>query len=269
MLRLLTLLIVLLPILAFFMFAQAAPDSSAAINDATQQQETMRNQTSDVLDQADALSKSPEFLNQLNKESSRLIEDANTLPKTSLPDLPELDAEQLKRARSEIGKLFDQAEQPDVLTELSSHSGPRFYVFVSFSMPDLTLQRLMQQANSVGAPLVFRGLVDNDMNKTRLKIAKLLEADDNGNANTDGGLNIDPTLYERFGVTVVPSFVLIDTPVQPCTQAGCPTPDFARLAGDVTVEYALESMAREVPAMRDQAQALLVAMKKTMKRILP
>jgi conjugal transfer pilus assembly protein TrbC len=115
----------------------------------------------------------------------------------------------------------------------------------------------------------LRGLVDNDMNKTRLKIGKLMAADNNGNTSTDGGLSIDPTLYERFGVTVVPSFVLTDAPLQPCTQAGCPTPDFARLAGDVTVEYALESMAREVPALRDHAQALLVAMKKTMKRSLP
>ncbi|MFQ5469735.1 MAG: type-F conjugative transfer system pilin assembly protein TrbC [Gammaproteobacteria bacterium] len=249
------------PLLAFVQFAHAAPDSAAAINDADQMRETMHNRTSDVLKQADELSRSPKFLNEIDKESSRLIERSDALPKTSLPDLPEPDAEQLKRARAEIGKLLDQAEQHDALTDTSNNSGSRFYVFVSFSIPDITLRRLMNQARRIGAPLVLRGMVENDMNKTRIKVGQLLDADKKGNTTIDGGLSIDPTLFERFGVSVVPSFVLTDAPVQACTQVGCPTPDFVRLAGDVTLEYVLESIAREVPAMRDDAQLLLATMK--------
>ena len=99
------------------------------------------------------------------------------------------------------------------------------------------------------------------MNKTRIKVGKLLDADKKGNTSIDGGLSIDPTLYDRFGISVVPAFVLTDAPVQACTQAGCPTPDFVRLAGDVTLEYALESIAREAPSMRDDAQGLLATMR--------
>ncbi|ALP53709.1 hypothetical protein Tel_11490 [Candidatus Tenderia electrophaga] len=250
-----------LPLLAFVQFAHAAPDSTAAMNDADRMRETMHNRTSDVLKQADALSTSPEFINELEKESSRIIERSDALPKTAFPVLPEPDPAQLSRARAEIGKLLDQAEQHDVPIDTNNDSGPQFYVFVSFSMPDITLRRLMNQARHIGAPLVLRGLVENDMNKTRIKVGKLLDADKKGNTSIDGGLSIDPTLYERFGVSVVPAFVLTDAPVQACRQDGCPTPDFVRLAGDVTLEYALESIAREVPAMRDDAQGLLANMK--------
>lgn len=251
----------LVTLLAFVQFAHASPDGTAAISDADRMRETMHNQTSDVLKQAEALSTSPEFLNELNKESSRLVERSDALPKTALPELPEPDSEQLKRARAEIGKLLDRAEQHDVLADTSGDNGSRFYVFVSFSMPDVTLRRLMQQAKRIGAPLVLRGMVGNDMNKTRIKIGKLLDADKDGNTRIEGGLSIDPTLYERFGISVVPSFVLTDSPVQTCTQAGCPTPDFVRLAGDVTLEYVLESIARESPAMRDDARVLLATMR--------
>ncbi len=257
----LRLLILLLTLLAFLQFVHAAPDSAAALNDADRMGETMQNRTSDVLKQADELSRSPEFLNDLNKESSRLIEQSDTLPKISLPDLPEPDSEQLSRARAEIGKLLDLAGQHDGLTGTSNDSGPQFYVFVSFSMPDITLRRLINQARRIGAPLILRGMVENDMNKTRIKVGKLLDADKKGNTSIDGGLSIDPTLFERFGISVAPSFVLTDEPVQACTQAGCPTPDFVRLAGDVTLEYVLESIAREVPAMRNDAQLLLTTMR--------
>jgi len=256
----LRLLVVFLLFLTFAQFAQPAPDSAAAIDNADRMREKMQDQTSDVLKQADDLSTSPDFINELTKESSKLINRSDAMPKTALPDLPEPDAEQLKRARTEIGKLLDQAEQHDVLADPNS-SGSRFYVFVSFSMPDVTLRRLMQQAKRIGAPLVLRGMVENDMNKTRIKVGKLLDADKNGNTNIEGGLSIDPTLYERFGISVVPSFVLADAPVQACNQTGCPTPDFVRLAGDVTLEYVLESIAREAPAMRDDAQALLAEMR--------
>ena len=262
----LRLLILLLTLLAFLQFVHAAPDSAAALNDADRMGETMQNRTSEVLKQADELSRSPEFLNELNQESSRLIERSNTLPntlpRTSFPKLPEPDSEQLTRARAEIGKLLDLAGQHDALTDTSTASGPQFYVFVSFSMPDITLRRLLSQAQRVGAPLVLRGMVENDMNKTRIKVGKLLGADKKGNTTIEGGLSIDPTLYERFSVSVVPSFVLTDAPVQACTQAGCPTPEFVRLAGDVTVEYALEAIAREVPAMREDAQLLLETMRR-------
>jgi len=257
----LRLLVAFLHFLTFAQFAHAAPDSAAAIDDADRMREKMQNQTSDVLKQADTLSTSPDFINELNKESSRFINQLDALPKTALPNLPEPDAEQLNRARTEIGKLLDQAEQHGVLADPSTRSGSRFYVFVSFSMPDVTLRRLMQQAKRIGAPLVLRGMVENDMNKTRIKVGQLLDADKNGNTNIEGGLSIDPTLYERFGISVVPSFVLADAPVQACNQTGCPTPDFVRLAGDVTLQYVLESIAREAPAMRNDAWALLATMR--------
>lgn len=58
-------------------------------------------------------------------------------------------------------------------------------------------------------------------------------------------LAIDPTLFERFGVDKVPTFVLPLDTIAPCTPGGCPVPTHLKVAGDVSLAYALGVMARE------------------------
>jgi len=134
-------------------------------------------------------------------------------------------------------------------------------VFVSTSMPDITLKRLLVQASRIKGSLILPGLVEGDMGKTKQKIMQLLEADAMGNTQIDGGLSIDPTLFERFDITQVPSFIVTNTPAERCSKNGCPSTDYARLSGDTTIEYALETIAREAPAMRDSAQTILERLK--------
>lgn len=58
-------------------------------------------------------------------------------------------------------------------------------------------------------------------------------------------LAIDPTLFERFGVDKVPAFVLPLDALAPCTPDGCAVPAHLKVAGDVSLAYALSFMARE------------------------
>lgn len=239
----------------------AAPDVEEAMNRAQQQTDEMRGHTDDVFNQAKDLSTSQEFLEGISKEANRALQQAGTVPKQSLPNFSTLTDQQLQQARDDINRLLDQAQghPPETANPMEQKSGPQLYVFVSFSMPDITLKRLLIQAARIDASLILRGLVDDNMGKTKDKITQLMEADEFGHTKINGGFAIDPTLFQRFDITQVPAFVLTSVPVARCDKAGCPSTDYVRLYGDATIEYVLETMAREAPAsMQDSAQTLLV-----------
>lgn len=234
----------------------AETDVGQAMDHALENSSQMRERTQSVIEQADTLANSPEFIDSINREAAKALQSADNLPVSTLPDLPEPSADLLQRARQDITKLLDQAQgkQPD---PMGQKSGPQLYVFVSFSMPEITLKRLLTQASRIEASLILRGLIDDDMGKTKTRIAQLLEADENGLTRIQGGFAIDPTLFERFDIQQVPTFILTDTPAPRCTDAGCDDVNYARLSGDTTLEYALQTMQREAPAMKTSASELL------------
>ena len=234
----------------------AETDVGLAMDRALENSGQMRERTQSVINQADALANSSEFIDSINREATKALRDADRLPVNALPDLPEPSAELLQRARQDITKLLDQA-QGLPLDPMRQKSGPQLYVFVSFSMPEITLKRLLTQASRIEASLILRGLIDDDMGKTKTRIAQLLEADENGLTRIKGGFAIDPTLFERFDIQQVPTFVLTDSPAPRCTDAGCDDVSYARLSGDTTLEYALQTMQREAPAMKASASELL------------
>ena len=234
----------------------AETDVGLAMDRALENSGQMRERTQSVINQADALANSSEFIDSINREATKALQGADGVPISALPDLPEPSAELLQRARQDITKLLDQA-QGLPLDPMRQKSGPQLYVFVSFSMPEITLKRLLTQASRIEASLILRGLIDDDMGKTKTRIAQLLEADENGLTRIKGGFAIDPTLFERFDIQQVPTFVLTDTPAPRCTDAGCDDVSYARLSGDTTLEYALQTMQREAPAMKASASKLL------------
>ena len=234
----------------------AETDVGQAMDRALENSGEMREQTQSVIEQAEALANSPEFIDSINHEATKALQGADNLPISALPDLPEPSADLLQRARQDVTKLLDQA-QGKPLDPMGQKSGPQLYVFVSFSMPEVTLKRLLTQASRIDASLILRGLIDDDMGKTKTRIAQLLEADENGLTRIKGGFAIDPTLFERFDIQQAPTFVLTDSPAPRCTDAGCDDVSYARLSGDTTLEYALQTMQREAPAMKASATELL------------
>lgn len=131
--------------------------------------------------------------------------------------------------------------------------GPQLLVFVSLSMPEGALRKLIEQAERTGAVLVLRGLKDGSMVKTAVAVRQLL-------GERKAALQIDPQGFDRFGVNQVPTFVLLrdGTQAQRCADASCvPASSYATLAGDVTIEYALEWIETHSSSAQREAKVLL------------
>ncbi len=96
-------------------------------------------------------------------------------------------------------------------------------VFVSFSMPDIALKQLSDDASKYGATLVLRGIHQDSFLKTKDKILEI---------SSDGlHLNIDPNLFELYKIEKVPTFVLVEK-----------DREISRLSGNVTLSFAQEKL---------------------------
>jgi type-F conjugative transfer system pilin assembly protein TrbC len=90
--------------------------------------------------------------------------------------------------------LFENLKQKN---SDSSHLNTQLLIFVSESVPANSIKELWSQAQKVGGKLVIRGLVGGSFKATQQYIQDLgIVAD------------IDPTKFEEFEVTQVPTFVL-------------------------------------------------------------
>jgi len=108
-------------------------------------------------------------------------------------------------------------------------------IFVSSSIPKSSLKDLMIQAKKSGAVLVFRGVIGGLKNT-----AKFL-----GDISKDNvQAIIDPRLFDLFNVQVVPTIVVLKEANQDCGISGsCKiTPIHDRISGNVTLDYALETI---------------------------
>ncbi|HNQ03801.1 MAG TPA: type-F conjugative transfer system pilin assembly protein TrbC [Thiobacillaceae bacterium] len=120
-------------------------------------------------------------------------------------------------------------------------------VFVSLSMPRGSLELLVAEAERTGATLVLRGMVDRSISKTMLAVQKLI-------GPRQVAWAIDPDAFARFRVESVPVFVMTrqGARIEGCGDEACFTQDdYVRLAGDVSIPYALDAIERLAPLFRD------------------
>ena len=94
-------------------------------------------------------------------------------------------------------------------------------IFVSATMPIESLKRLAYQAVQQGAILVIRGMVNGSMMET----AQLVD-------QIDHPLEIDPKLFQRFGVEQVPVFVISHQE------------SWHKVSGNVELNFALETVTK-------------------------
>lgn len=182
--------------------------------------------------------------------------DPGHVPAPPAPNLSALPRPVASPARqgvdlSAIARGFDAP--PPAPGETSLNGAPALLVFISFSMPDATLSRLVDQASRSGATLMVRGLVGNSIQQTALRARGLIGA-------RRVGLQLDPQAFERFGVSVVPTFVLLKAgaAAAPCASGTCyPATRFASVSGDVSIDYALDHIRRAAPGFANEAGALL------------
>lgn len=135
----------------------------------------------------------------------------------------------------------------------STQNGPGLVIFISLTMPRPTLERLLDQATQAGASVVLRGFADGSLRQTMAQLQTLI-------AERTIAVQIDPPAFDRFGITRVPSFVLVRNGArpQPCAAGTCAPPgDYLRIAGDVSLEYALDHMQRAAPTFQAEAALFL------------
>lgn len=134
----------------------------------------------------------------------------------------------------DIDKLADQYKK---LGQRQPAPGKRtndLLVFVSFSIPKGSMERILDQAELSGATLMFRGLRGDSMAKMTEEIKQLI-------GNRKVGVVIHPPAFQQFTITKVPTVVLARAEAGNVLDNGCAQANtFVKVAGDVTIDYALE-----------------------------
>ena len=194
-------------------------------------------------------------------KKNRMPTDAE-LARVPVPAAPRLDAlpQPLTQRQIDLGAIakgYEAMGQP-AAGAAAINEAPALLVFVSFSMPDATLARLVDQAARARATLVLRGLVDGSLQNTVLRAQALI-------GQRKVGFQIDPQAFDRFSITATPTFVLLKAGAvaAPCAAGTCfPASSFVAAAGDVSIDYALEYFRRAAPSFSRDAGVVLATLKK-------
>jgi conjugal transfer pilus assembly protein TrbC len=139
-----------------------------------------------------------------------------------------------------ISKGFDVQNGAQAAAMNPGNAGPRVLIFMSFAMPEATLRRLVDQAARAGATLVLRGLVNGSIRDTVTRMQALI-------GSRRVAVQIDPEAFDRYGITRTPTFVrtMDDHVAAACASRACGSSHaFAKVAGDVTLEYAMRYLDR-------------------------
>jgi len=131
---------------------------------------------------------------------------------------------------------------------------PRFIAFASLSMPPAALRDMITRVNAAGGVVALRGFPAGSA-KVLTEALRKVALDQ----EQMGSVGIDPRLFRAFNVTAVPTYVVASTDFDLCDGFDCqtPVPPHDRLSGNVTADFALETIARGGgPAARMASQYL-------------
>jgi len=169
-------------------------------------------------------------------------------PRVNLPSTAaRTDIEALARAGARLGS---PSAQPTAASPLR--------IFITLEMPRASLQLLTDQAARSGAVLVLRGLKANSMRETLAAVSSLI-------GERQVAWVIEPEAFARHRIERAPTFVLsLDERADTATSCGtdCRTPPaFVSVSGDVSLDHALDTLARQRPEVRPLVAPLLARLK--------
>lgn len=178
--------------------------------------------------------------------------DANRIDSQAIPQPPRVEPQ---RSAIDIEALARGKVQLPNAGSTSGAAPTPLRIFITLDMPRASLQLLTDQAARAGAVLVLRGLKSQSMRQTVAVVQELI-------GKRRVAWVIDPEAFTRFAVRQAPTFVLTLTDAANDAQrgcnAGCATPaGFVSVAGDVSLDYALETIQRRMPQAAPRAEPLL------------
>ncbi|WP_066112161.1 type-F conjugative transfer system pilin assembly protein TrbC [Blastomonas sp. CCH2-E1] len=186
-----------------------------------------------ILDQADATADQAMAHGQ---EYARTTPTAAPQPSDPIFDFDEMVAAAGTAAKGDLGEA------------------PRFIAFASLSMPPQALREMITRVNAAGGVVALRGFPEGSAKALTEALGKVGLGQEQM-----GSVGIDPRLFRAFNVTAVPTYVVASTDFDLCDGFDCQTqvPPHDRLSGNVTADYALETIARGGgPAARMASQYL-------------
>lgn len=160
---------------------------------------------------------------QFFKEQENLSQQRRDNPDRPLQSWAEQQVRNNPLTQSDRGFLDDLIQKQQVTGKEKTREGA-FY-FVSFSIPEEGLRRMLGETRRYGIPATLRGMVDNDLKTTADAVQSLVK---------DGvteGVQIDPTLFTEYGIRSVPALVVY------CGQG------YDVIRGNLRVKTALEKVA--------------------------
>jgi type-F conjugative transfer system pilin assembly protein TrbC len=99
------------------------------------------------------------------------------------------------------------------------------FIFISLGMPDGELRQIIADSKRVDAKIYIRGMY-KDLKSTIARIQDLI--------GSDGGILIDPTVFKKFNITSVPTYIV------PLTKNN----EFIKAVGSVSFSYLLNLVMR-------------------------
>lgn len=133
------------------------------------------------------------------------------------------------------------------------------FLFASFAMPSQSLKAMLREGERLNVPVIFRGFVNNSVFETQVALEAVFGEDEDVS-----GFTIDPTMFVRFDVAVVPTLVVVRDTITPCETSGCEgdaAPVHDRLAGNIPLISALDIVAQSGGDAASQASRILARQK--------
>jgi conjugal transfer pilus assembly protein TrbC len=124
----------------------------------------------------------------------------------------------------------------------------RLYYFWSFSVPEESLRAVFVNGEKIGLVAVLRGLPEGSAKESLLRLKRLL-----GERKVE--VVIDPLLFRLYGITAVPAVIYAEGVNSSCEHCE-PVPRYWKAIGDVSLEAALENLARAAPPVERYLQKL-------------
>lgn len=221
---------------------QAAQTKQAAMP-AAEDIKTQRQVIDQTLKEATSLASTRSFLRDITR-SQRVLQSVQGQAGSDYFRLPE------HSAQADVQALWQQGIGQQTAEPRRGISSP--VIFVSFSLPESKLRELLEEADRIGALVVLRGLVNDDFNATMARLNDLKRSteiekqsgEQQGNEKHVVGIALDPTLFSRFHVETVPTFLLPVEPVSPCDIDDCQAPPHVMASGAVSLFYFLDLVKR-------------------------
>ena len=182
------------------------------------------------------------LVNEVERRGDAFRKDAQTVQAVALEQMRTIDKASLPTGPAGAVDFDEMIQAASANLKENQGTAPQFMVFVSTSMPEQALKRIIADTSAAGGVVVFRGFPGNSGKAFIAALSKVVEK-----YQQFASIGIDPRLFRAFDVTAVPTMVVSSSDFTPCDGLTCKTtpPPFDRIEGNVTVRYALETFAGE------------------------